>query len=522
MTLHRMKRKTKRKRVRAMNEKINGDFSYCSVRKSGSDVSGEYILPDSFPDVRNLLYVGASVGEIKKYFSANEAELSGKLTYRVLFTCMRDGTESLESVCFEDDFKTSVKCDMNESGSTCVSLRSGGASGRMANPRKFALRCALELTLCEEKTQSALVDVNPDDETAQVRCRKLDVLSASSAELYEHSFSDNAELDVNMPEIEKLVFSEALLNIDNSGEGEAFRLGGTLALCCVYADKEGNYHGINRDIPYTVTLNDDELELIGDTGDIVSVIAEPAVTAFNIEVGKNRYDESKQLEIDVDYDIDLLILRKKGISVITDAYDTAHNDNPKYEKLELEVPCGRLKNNFTYTESCNFADGELIGCFGVALTSPAIVHSEGNTAVESRLSAALIFTDNEGIHSRALTLPTAFRLGGSEYADKEAVGSAIPKKLRMRADSGKLYAECEVCFDAAAVKSEKLDCCRKLEVGSELGEAEKSILSVFYPTGGETLWDAAKAMRVPLASIIGADAENGVDSLLVKPVISER
>ena len=38
-----------------------------------NEISGDYILPDSFSDVKNILSARGRLKEIKKYFGANDA-----------------------------------------------------------------------------------------------------------------------------------------------------------------------------------------------------------------------------------------------------------------------------------------------------------------------------------------------------------------------------------------------------------------------------------------------------------------
>ena len=66
-----------------------------------SEVSGDYILPDSYPDVKNILSCSARICDVKKYFGANEGEISGNFAYNIMFSAADDnGGDVICSVSF--------------------------------------------------------------------------------------------------------------------------------------------------------------------------------------------------------------------------------------------------------------------------------------------------------------------------------------------------------------------------------------------------------------------------------------
>ena len=50
------------------------------------DRSEDYILPDSYPDVKSIVSCKARIADTKSYFGSNDTELTAIVIYNILFT----------------------------------------------------------------------------------------------------------------------------------------------------------------------------------------------------------------------------------------------------------------------------------------------------------------------------------------------------------------------------------------------------------------------------------------------------
>ncbi|MBQ7821287.1 MAG: hypothetical protein IJ391_03290, partial [Clostridia bacterium] len=279
-----------------------------------NEVSGDYILPDSYPDVKSILTSSARIYDVKKYFGANDGEINGSIAYNIMFSAVNDmGEDIICSVGFTDDFKLNCryKCPGNIGVGTHTKLRE--LNCRTANPRKFSIKATLDTLLYEDVSTSSYPVLSadaPSDADMQYKWGEMTVCRCRSAILCEHSFSDNIELDMKLPEIAEILHCDTALSVRDDRAADIkdapAKLGGILTVNLVYKDKDSLMHGVSRDIPFGITINDDENAMIGDLDTGTGMIPAVYISAVNVNIGKNGYDEAKVIEFDADYDIDLL------------------------------------------------------------------------------------------------------------------------------------------------------------------------------------------------------------------------
>ena len=501
-----------------------------------SEVSGDYILPDSYPDVKNILSCSARICDVKKYFGANEVEISGNFAYNIMFSAADDnGGDVICSVSFTDDFKTvcRYKYASNVGAGTQTKLRE--LNCRMANPRKFSIKASLETLMFEDITASAYPTLPPDmpaNADMQYKWGESTVCRCRSASLCEHSFSDNIELDMKLPEIAEIVHYDTVLNVRDERSTDVkdspMKLGGVFTVNLVYKDKEGACHGINRDIPFGITINDDESAMIGDTSDpSVSIVPAVYISAVNLNVGKNQYDEAKVLEFDADYDIDLLVMSSENIKYVTDAYSTKYDCECKYELQSMLTPVARIKNNFTYTDSREKSELGLEDTLLLAHAIPTIadVHTEKNGSyiniVGKICEKTALMHDENRVKGKDIIMPFTYKSSVSASDDGIGmIGSAMLMDNRTRSDSERMYTDAEMYLDYLLTEKENATLCKSVTLNTEsCTKPGRELFCVYYPTQGESIWDTAKKKKTTVEKILTLNP--GIDVSSGAPIIVE-
>lgn len=492
-------------------------FIKTEITNLENEITGDFILPDSFSDVKNILNARGRLKEIRKYFGANDAEISGSIVYDIMFTVQNaECKEEICSVSFIDDIKYNCRYKNPQNTGVGAQVKLRDVSCRMANPRKFTVKAMLETLLYEDISTRAYPSVSqvvPDDSEIQYKWGEIDQLRCKSASLCEHSFSDNIELDLKSPEIEKIVHSDVSINVRDARGNDinqtAVKLGGTLCLNLVYLDTAGDSHAVSREVGFGISVNDDESAMIGEIDQNTSIIPTVYISEINVNVGKNGYNETKVIEFDADYDIDLLFVSNEKAECVIDAYSTRFDTECKYEAYSYLKPVCRIRNNFTYSDSKE--KGEY-GIDNTSLFSSSIpVLSEinaqkigQNMVLNGKLNNRLILADDEHrLKSKDISKSFGYKTNSDINADYvDLIGGVTVDNSRVRADNDRVYSDAEIYLNYLLASKESIRVCKNIIVGEKTcAKNDNELFCIYYHGENETLWDIAKDKKCTVESI---------------------
>ena len=494
-----------------MKDMVKEQFIKTELMNSQSEISGDYILPDSFPDVKNILSANARIEKKNKYFGANDFEINGCIVYNIMFSAMdENGEEKIFSVIFKDDFKNTTKYKNSNNCGVGALTRIKDISCRMANPRKFSIKTIFENLVYEDTNYNALPTIDSDvaDYQIEYKWNECDILRCRSLELVEHSFSDNIELDMKSPEIDEIVHYDIALTVKDDRSGDlrenSPKLGGVFTLNVLYKDIEGKYRTAKSDIPFGISFSEDELALLGDFSDSqTTLLISPTLTAVNVNTSTNQYSEKKIIEFDADYDIDLMIIFNETVSYVSDAYSTNYKSECRYEGQIMNKPAGRIKNNFTYTETKSKSEEGLDALSIVASGIPAIseIRDESNAGyvnICGKISQKCTFSGEENkFKNKELVLPFTYKSSLKCQSDTMSlIGSSCAVNSRLREDSDRVYAETEIYLDYISVGKHNATLCKAVKLDSMSDSGKNNVLfSIYYPEKDEECWEIAKSKK---------------------------
>lgn len=494
-----------------------------------NDVAGDHILPDSYPDVSTVVSCIARIGSIKRYYGANDVEQSGSIVYDILFTTIGEEGERLCAVSFTDEFKFSnrYRTSSNQNVVMCTNVRETGC--RMANPRKFSLRTVLETIMYEQVLQDACPSCASDmsdSANMQYKWAQTDTCRVRSAMLTEHSFSDNIELEMKLPEIEEIVFSNADIRVrDERSDPKETRpkLSGVLGISLIYRDKSGEYHTMNKDINFGISLSEDESAVIGDISDAsCSLLASVYISAMNVNVAKNGYDEARIIEFDADYDIELTMITGEKAEISVDAYSTGNESECKYENVEFDLPVAHIKSNMTFndTSALTVGDATLVCVLSPEVCELSLKCSDGHMNIVGKLKEKCVFCSNGRLIPTDTTMPFTFKTNIAAFDEPlELRGMAYATDNRVRCDNDKLYADCELFVDVVVSTQSSVTVCKSVSLGESVTLDDDKLFSIYYPGEGESLWETAKRKKTTVERI--TSIEHNADSLPGAPLIIE-
>ena len=469
--------------------------------------SEEFILPDSFPDVKNLISCNARIADSKCYFGPTESEVTFCVIYNLLFSATKgeDGI-TLCSVSFKDEFKENIKYKVDNNVGVSIKNELAQCNYRMANPRKFAIKTLIRSNVFEtvEDNVYPIVDGDvPKNADIQYLMEDKDVLNCRSVVLSEHSFSDNVEIETRSAEINELVQWDAELFIYDEKRGDRdnpIKLKGIFALNCIYSDNEGKYRKFSKDIPFGITLNDDEKAVLSDIDAYSFIYPTANISAMNLNVGKNQYGENKVLEFDADYDIDILMLGNKKVSLVRDAYSVDYSCDTDFVRSKILSVDGICKTNMTCSDITELPSGsDARECINVQSSIEEISNSNDGKVIGKLKNKITVMFEGEGLITRETASPFTCKADG--LIGDGLVGSINAVSSKAHLDGDKLYSDSELYFNLTSLSETDITICRSVSDFVSCESKSNSVFSIYYQTPNDSLWDTAKLKKTTIDRI---------------------
>ncbi len=469
--------------------------------------SEEFILPDSFPDVKSLISCKARIADTKCYLGSTESEMTFCIIYNLLFSATKgEGGITLCSVSFKDEFKENIKYKFDNNVGVSIKNELTQCNSRMANPRKFAIKTLIRSNVfetVEENVYPIAEGEVPQDADIQYLLEDKDVLNCKSVVLSEHSFSDNVDIETRSAEINELVQWDAELFINEEKRADKdnpVKLKGIFALSCIYSDSEGKYRKFSKDIPFGITLNDDEKAVLSDVDAYSFVYPTANISAMNLNIGKNQYGENKVLEFDADYDIDILMLGNRKVSLVRDAYSVDYSCDTDFVRSKLLSVDGNSKTNLTCSDIAELPSGsDLCECINVQSSVEEICNSNDGKLSGKLKSKIAVMSEGDGLIMRETVSPFVCRADGLNGDD--LVGSVHAASSKSHLDGDKLYIDSELYFNLTSLSETDFTICRSISNLVPYTSKSNSVFSIYFQTSKDSLWDTAKLKKTTVDRI---------------------
>ncbi len=496
------------------------------------ELSAEYILPDTYPDVKKILRTTASPVLIGRYISGRRLEFSGAVDYAVVFSADDKEGEAIHCVHFAGEWNNTLgEIDELDSAEISVTPRIASCTVRLSNPRKLSIRSLVESDVKIRHDASC----SPEFEGARTHEEELRVqrrCDTTESELH-RSFlaeplhiSENIEIDPSAPPIDSIITCTADITISearpifDSGDMNLMTKG-TAIVHVMYKSAEENptYRSFERKLPISANVCAGDAAQYFENCRPDSLSAR--VSAVPVELGaricEDNYGERRIIELDMTSDITAHIMGCANADIVLDAYSTDRDSTCDFSDMEFTAPAKLFSQNFSVGESMPLSEIKLpVGAViidsraDVAASSLTVEH--GRAVLLGSAAVSCIYLDeNGGFGSADATLPIKYEFTAGDIREPISyVCELCTSDLRVRCDSERAYFDFEVSVTAELAR--KLRCRRVSKVtltGEPRQHSVKSAMTLCYPGAGDTLWDIAKRYGTTVEALEAANKGGG-------------
>ena len=457
----------------------------------------DYILPDYMGDMRKILFTDATLRPSGRFAGGDEVEFSGVVVYNLIYL---DSEGELSSVEFSSDYDYSVKCSGESYSDSIADTRVANYAVRLVGPRKISAKASLvgSVCLCESCSISVSGDAFDGESSPEVNTGSLSLRRSVVSSVSEREYAECvARLEGAIADEVRVIYPNVEVMVDElHSEDDAVSVKGRLRMSALIKNGEEPVRVAEKLVSF-----DERLDFEG-VGRLDSLL--PKLSVCSVKATVNA-DESG-CEVVMSGIVELCVVGEgnQAVDILLDGYlkdapTEARFDEMKYSTLADVV---RFKETHTTEIGCSELELEGIGELVFLNSIPKIerVECDGNAVTiegEVRYSGVAGETIGDKNSYTSVRFSAPFRL-------KTDVKCQNPDNLRIEAElrslnttatleSDRIFATATLECSVVALEDSSISLLSSLSRREgESYEAGGSVVTVYYPTDGDTLFSVAK------------------------------
>ncbi len=465
----------------------------------------DYSLPDYMGDLKKLLCVSARPIPSARFPSEDSVEYSGVVEYSALYA---DSDGKLTSITTSSDYDLSIPAGEGYKDSD-GRVRLASVSTRVAGPRKISFRSQLAL-----RSDVVSEDIPPlsgggaEREDLEALSSSVQVEEAIFASLPEREYAEEAaRLDgAYADDVEIIASSGAVRIIESVVEEGAVVVKGELIISVILRTSEQPPYAIRKVIPFEERITREEI-----TTDM-EAISKASLSSVRAAVSEDG--ESAVITVNAISDLSAALYKNESVSVVKDAY---LRDSDYDLKLEKRVFSERLYTASGEEKIVHTVPRGEIGLDGVREILK--LHADANITEKSIEDDGVRILGNIAIGGVACEINpdssisyipirinapmNVFVKSGCRFDEDCEIDAVVtPFEVESAIDQDRLRLTVGLHIDTSVRRSREVRCVAECNpVAGDASVPRRSVITVYYPDSGETLFDVAKAFRSTVARI---------------------
>lgn len=485
------------------------------LRESSSShvLKGEYLIRDSYADIKEVLGVEAKAVVNSKEVLGDKVTVEGQLTYTVFYIPKEDIIEdgegsTVNSVSFSERFANYLETNSDEHNVTCeVECQIEHIEASLMNERKVGIDgiLTLEWALYKQGEFEYVKDIE-GKEDIQVLKKQENLNKTKGEKEIELLGKSIMKVTMDKPEVAQILKCE--LNLHK----KELKLAEDKVYIGCYCKAEVLYKG--KDKGELVVLSDDvylskEEELVGITNEMLGMLT---LDIKNYEIGINADDLGENRIVNLEFIINgkAKVFSEEKMEVIKDCYSPTSNIELNKTKVQIGmvnkpyVAEAVVKENL-YIEKDEVKLEQIISSSCKVIVADKIVEDD-KIKVEGILKAGILYKAAKpevcyGILNGEIPFSVAIDAKGvkdtmnvivkvnAESFDANIEGNSISVRANVLVNA-------KVCY-----KIEK-ECIINVEEVEGEKKEKKASITIYVITAGDTLWELAKKYNTTKEEII--------------------
>jgi LysM repeat protein len=467
----------------------------------------EYLIPDTHPDVQEILTVEARPTIVNKELIGDKIVIEGKVEYTVIYLAREDGFVA-NSVNYNQNFTNSIDLNQSENRVICeATCNVEHIEANIMNERKIAIQgiITIDWELYKSNEFEFVKDIEGND-NVEVLKKTEAINKISATEDVELTGKSMIRVGMDKPQINKILKCSLLLHKKEIKITEdKIYLGCYCKLNILYKGED------SKDI---IPLEDDiylskEEEIDGITSDMIPTVSYE-ISNNDLMLEEDDLGEIRIINDEVIVKANVKIFSKENIDTIRDAYSTNCLLNLKKDEHEVGILHGannsesvikyniQLKDNDLRPEHIISANGTVILTDKQVMNDRVVIEGIIKTDILykttdedkylANVKAEIPFTAMIDILGANENMKSIVK-GNLENIDASIEGNSIAIKATVVL-SGKVLYEMNKEFISDVIEEE-----------GDVPEKKASI-TIYVVGEGDTFWNLAKKYNTTVSDLI--------------------
>lgn len=475
---------------------LNVNSSYEKIKNSFTS-SGDIIIPDSKPDVKNVLYV--DVVPIIENTSINSEQLTitGNIEFNVIYASAEEASKIIR-ISTLIPFKNSFEVPgLTSESHFHLSLSSNSTNSLVLNERKISLKSniCVDISFFLEKTEEFIDEIS-QNQNIETLLENKNISTVLYNNCINTKISDSNIISSNLPNIEEIIKYDYKISNEELvlSDGQVM-FKGELTITIFYTANDKKIYNFDYTIPYSNFINNCSVPPNVDY-DLTSCI-----TNLSLKILPDTDELMRVIEYSANISSYICVFEQTNINVISDIYSTNTRLSAETKELKYSVISPKQTENIS-----------LRGVITIPENDPINILS-----TLGKLKNLTITADNKNyILSGVIEVTIIYKNDSSNKIESSTVDMPINHNLSTPLTN--LSNVCITNIEATQIEIEKFDIklslcisgnkieTNSLKLISNITESEqpfnkKNGITIYYPKENDTLWNIAKKYKTTVKKL---------------------
>lgn len=489
--------------INTTKETLNVNKVICE-KKEMINIQGNMIVPDSKPDILNMITTSGNVCIYKKEIMDGKIRLDGNVLTYIMY--LADGDrDNIRGLNTGLDFSETINIPELETGMNVdVMPTVKFIECKVLNGRKIAIKVTLEVAMKVHSKDSIEIVTDLNDENIQVLSQNMKVNSLLGDGSTKAFVKENISISSTDNLAEILNIQTALVDKDIKISYNKILAKSEVEIKIAYLTEDGR-----------ICKTQTRLPLVGfvDMPNIKEEnICETSYMVRNVIVKPNAIEEHS-VYIEIEVEIACMAYEEKEIRTIQDMY--CPGEKMEFDKMMVNTitdkQCKRSMCNIR--EKVNIPELENGTIVDVGINP--IINKEnkinGKVVFEGEMELNFIFTDNSavGINTKKVSIPFEQTVEGLDNTESCKMDTKIEvNSQEFLNQAGVVASNIDLNFETDAFRTAAIPVINNI-TSTPLEELEDYSVIIYVVKAGDTLWKIAKRFGSTVDDIVRV---NGIEN----------
>lgn len=450
--------------------------------------SGDIIIPDSKPDVANVLYVDVIPIIDDTAVNSEQLTISGNVEFNVIYSSAEDDSKIIRIstlIPFKNSFEVP---NLTSESDFSIAISASSTESKILNERKISLKSIIKTTICFfTEANTEFIDDVANNSGIESLCNTATIPTILCSKCINTSISDSSIINSSLPNIEEIIkYDSKVINEEVVVSDGKVMFKGDFVINVYYTAEDKKIYCFEYTMPYSNFLDNCAVE-----GDI-SFDLTSCINHLSIKVLPDSDELMRVLEFDAHISTYICIFESKDVNIISDIYSTNSTLSTKTETVKYSTLSSKQSENINLRGVIDIPENGTMNVLTALgkLKDLSVEENAGSAILSGNIELTLIYkTDTSGnIESTSIDMPINHTL--NNFINNITSANLINIEA-IQTEPGKFDIKLSLNVNGNTINVNNINLITEITENEDVINNNHGII-IYYPKTGDTLWKIAK------------------------------